>query len=265
MNIKTTIMIAVAIVILLQCCIEDAPSTVEPTPIIPVVTPAPTITIPTPVPIVISIPERDIPVHASGNKKQCGNCHSYPLFDADNNPYITTETSARPTPTPTLQKSKQYGTVSFHTLIPDDYYAQDCELPTDQSMQEYLANSKWIDDYDAGGWDCSQMSAYMEYKLSNCGYNVVIRSANVEDENYGHSWILVEFKEGWLAYECTGRYWIYPNEAVARSYDPYGYVHWNPSMYDAGVQYESIYDVWEDYKWYSNGEEVFLKEYGWWI
>lgn len=42
--------------------------------------------------------------------------------------------------------------------IPDDYYSQSCQLPTNVSMQEYLANSEWIYDYEAGSWDCSQMS-----------------------------------------------------------------------------------------------------------
>ena len=68
-----------------------------------------------------------------------------------------------------------------------------------------------------------------------------------------------------LAYECTGRYWVYPNEAVARSYDPYGYVYWCTDFYTAGMRYESIHDVWNYYKHYSNGEEEFLEEYGWWV
>jgi hypothetical protein len=148
--------------------------------------------------------------------------------------------------------------------IPDDYYSQDCKLPTDQSMYEYLSNSHWIDDYEADSWDCSQMASYMEFMLENCGYHVVIREADVEGEQYGHAWILVEFKEGWLAYECTGRYWVYPSEEVGESYNPYSQFVYNPSMYDAGVQYESIYDVWDDYEGYSNDEEDFLKEYGWW-
>ena len=225
---------------------------------------------PIPIPIVISTPERHVPAHASGNKKQCGTCHRYPLFDANNNPYLTEESFSKqiptPIPTPAPTTSQQFGKSESNTVpIPDDYYSQDCELPTDQSMQEYLANSHWIEDYEENSWDCSQMAAYMEFMLENCGYHVVIRSADVAGEQHGHAWILVEFKEGWLAYECTGRYWVYPSESVARSYDPYGYVHWNPSMYDAGIQYESIYDVWDDYKWYSNGEEAFSQEYGWWV
>lgn len=132
-------------------------------------------------------------------------------------------------------------------------------------MHEYLSNSEWLVEYEENAFDCSQMAGYMEWYLTNCGYNVVIRRADVEGENYGHAWILIEFSQGWMAYECTGRYWVYPSEEVARSYDPYGYVVWNPSMYTAGTQYDSIYDVWDYYRQYSNGEEMFLDEYGWWV
>ena len=145
--------------------------------------------------------------------------------------------------------------------IPVDYYSQGCQLPTDQPMQEYLANSDWIEAYKAGGWDCSQMAAYMEYALENCGYNTVIRRAECEGESIGHAWILVEFSQGWLAYECTGRYWVFPDAEVAKSY---GSGYYNPSMYYAGTQYESIYDIWDADKHCRNSEAGFLQEWGWW-
>ena len=158
-----------------------------------------------------------------------------------------------------------YKSTPIYTPIPDDYYNSDFVLPEDMTVKEFLNSAEWTQDYEADSWDCSQMSAFMEFALENLGYHTVIRTARKADGDRGHAWILVEFKEGWLAYECTGRYWVYPSEDVARSYDPYGYVHWNPSMYDAGVQYESIYDVWEYYQQYSNGEEEFEQEWAWWI
>lgn len=210
--------------------------------------------IPTPIPI----PTAKLPYHAEGDPKKCGTCHTHP----------DTSYTIYPNPTPT--RTQQYIPPSYvipsnTNPIPSDYYSQNCELQTDQSMQEYLSNSEWLEDYDAGGWDCSQMAAYMEFMLENCGYHTIIAEAETDYSEYGHAWILVEFQQGWLAYECTGRYWVYPDESTARSYDPYGTVHWNPSFYTAGVQYEDIYDVWSDYKQYSNGEDVFLIEYGWWI
>ena len=212
----------------------------------------------TPIKTPIPIPTTKLPYHAKGDIRKCGTCHAYP------------ETSHNTYPNPTPTNTQKYVPPSYvippnTDPIPSDYYSQNCELQIDQSMQEYLANSEWIEDYKVNCWDCSQMSAYMEFMLENCGYNVVIRVADVEGKGYGHAWILVEFQQGWLAYECTGRYWVYPSESIARSYEPYGVIYANPSMYEAGVQYESIYEVWSDYQQYSNGKDMFVKEYGWWI
>lgn len=232
-----------------------------PEPTTPIIIISPTIPPsqkPTPTTIPTSVPTKKLPFHAEGDPRKCGTCHSYP------------DTSYRIHPNPTSTRTSQYIPPSYipssNTMpIPDDYYSQPCELPTDQSMQEYLANSEWLDDYDAGSWDCSQMAAYIEFSLENCGYHTIIAVAETDYSEYGHAWILVEFKQGWLAYECTGRFWVYPDELTARSYDPYGYVYWNPSFYTAGVQYESIYDLWNGYKQYRNAEEEFLQEYGWWV
>ncbi len=261
MTTKTIIMMAVAIVIMFQflgLMHVSEPESVS----IPQHIWTPTC-IETHVPIApIPIPTAKFVGHADGDRLKCGTCHTYPSFDEDNNPYKIVFI-ATPTPEPQREKDSFVKSVS-NSPIPGDYYLQDCKLPTDQSMQKYLANSDWVDDYEMGGWDCSQMAAYMEFMLENCGYNVVIRVADVEGEDYGHAWILVEFKEGMLAYECTSRHWVYPSESVARSYEPHSYVYWCPSMYDAGVRYESIYDIWNDYKQYSNGEKGFLNEFGWW-
>jgi len=219
------------------------------------------------------IPEHDVPYHALGDRKTCGTCHQYPSFDENNDPYMsegaifehpsmeTSEMSQN-----AFGRSRNVRSTYNMMPIPDEYYSQGCMLPTDVPMQEYLADSRWTDDYqyEANAWDCSQMAAYMEWMLENCGYHVVIRLADVEGEENGHAWILVEFEQGMLAYECTGRYWVYPSEDIGRSYNPDSSFSYNPSMYDAGIEYESIYDVWEDFKGYSNGEEAFMEEFGWW-
>lgn len=199
-----------------------------------------------------------LPYHAKGDIRKCGTCHTYPKSSYNTYP--------NPTPMKTPKYIPPSSVIPSNTdPIPSDYYSQNCELPTDQSMQEYLSNSEWLEDYDAGGWDCSQMSAYMEFMLENCGYHTIIVEAETDYSEHGHAWILVEFQQGWLAYECTDRYWVYPNEEVARSYEPYNTVYWNPSCYTSGIQYENIHDVWRNYQQYSNGKDVFVTEYGWWI
>ena len=68
--------------------------------------------------------------------------------------------------------------------------------------------------------------------------------------NDNHAWILVEFSNGWLAYETTTCHWV--------TYED------DPSYY-TGTQYDSIHDIWNDYQQYSNGEEVFEDDWAWWI
>lgn len=149
------------------------------------------------------------------------------------------------------------------TPIPKNYYSSNNTLPTNESMYDFLANSKWVDEYELNAWDCSQMSAYMEYILENSGYHTVIRIAKVEGSNNSHAWILVEFNQEWLAYECTDRFWVFPDEETALKYSTSQTYYCNPSMYDAGIEYEDIYELWDDYQ-YRDGREIFISEFGWW-
>lgn len=149
--------------------------------------------------------------------------------------------------------------------IPNEYYMQDCWGLDGENVYEYLDNIEWTTEYERNAFDCSQMAAYLEWRLTNCGYNVVIRGADVEGEDYGHAWILMEFSEGWLAYECTGLYWVYPDKATAESYVRDDVYYYESSYYTAGVSYESIYDIWNYYKQFNNGREAFIQEYGFWI
>ena len=189
MNTKIIIMIVVVAIlaVLLQFCVNvHAPLNVESKPINTsvctptlIITPAPVAPTPSPTTKFVG--------HADGDPRKCGTCHTYPSFDEDNNPY---KIDSMAIPTSTKEKDPFVKSMS-NSPIPSDYYSHDCKLPTDQSMQEYLANSEWVDDYEINAWDCSQMAAYMEFMLENCGYHVVIRAAEVEGEEYGHAWILV--------------------------------------------------------------------------
>lgn len=271
---KVMIVLTIIVIGTMSMCIKDAPEPVEPAYTVPynpdwiMPTSEPT---PTPKPIINIVAlkryDRDGDGVLDEHELQVieTDFHYKRLTGAEITCFVsiigyTPIINPMPTPNPISTPTKEVE----DTWTWDTYYNYDCKLPTNVSMQEYLSNSEWLVDYELDTFDCSQMAAYMERSLENCGYNTVIRCADVEGEDHGHAWILVEFEQGWLAYECTGRYWVYPSEEVARSYDPYGYVRWNPSMYTAGVQYDNIYEVWDSYKWYSN-EEAFLKEYGWWI
>ena len=153
-----------------------------------------------------------------------------------------------PTPTPVVE-----------TIIPSNYYTSSCSLSPGISILDSLTNYEWATEYEAGGWDCSQMSAAMEQKLENCGYDAVIQMG---DE---HAWILINLPagvviretqldsyttptEGWYAYECTGRYFVTSD------------MDWD---YTAKYEFEDIYAVENFYN--NKNWPNFEGEWAWWI
>jgi len=131
----------------------------------------------------------------------------------------------------------------YLNMIPVDYYMIDYEIPVGSSVMDWL-NAGWSDSYQANGWDCSQMSSYVECVMESYGYDTVIQVSN------DHAWVLIElYNDGnYYLYETTGCF--FPTSTQG---------------YNAVKQYEDIQDIWDDYKQYSNGEEAFICEWGWWF
>ena len=72
-------------------------------------------------------------------------------------------------------------------------------------LEEYLNRWQWTEGaYVAGEFDCSEMSAYLEWKLENEGYNTLIVTG---DSPFGlgkHAWLLVQTSvEGYMPVEAT--------------------------------------------------------------
>ncbi|MGB2726895.1 MAG: hypothetical protein WBD09_00260 [Halobacteriota archaeon] len=195
----------------------------------------------------IADPETD---NILGNWVQIGNTETKTNGYAVNTPI--------PTPTPTPP-------------IPSWYYDDDicdCQIPVDDSLIDWLTEYEWANKYERGEWDCSQMTAALEWHLENCGYKTVMKQGTGPGGG-GHAWVLIWLpkgivlskeghtapKDGYYIYEATGRYFVT---------DPakwYGYQDKH--------QFDDIYAAWDYYKdvCLSNGkcgEEAFLDEYGWW-
>lgn len=145
------------------------------------------------------------------------------------------------------------------SIIPANYYTGICTISPDVSVLESLTDYHWAEEYKRGGWDCSQMSAAMEQRLENCGYNTVIQMGD------SHAWILIELpkgiviketllgtyttpSEGWYIYECTGRFFVTSD------------IDWD---YTAEYQFEDIYAVEDFYN--DGGWSNFESEWGWWM
>ena len=111
-------------------------------------------------------------------------------------------------------------------------------------LQDYLQRGEWKEGaYIEGKFDCSQMSAYLEWKLENEGYHTVIVAGDSPDGSGRHAWLLVEASKG--------RYM--PVEATA-----YSIVYWNSPYFDNYFEYEYEFETIQEALSYSP------TEYNWW-
>ena len=116
-------------------------------------------------------------------------------------------------------------------------------------MEEWLGNLEWYGETDlsGGGWDCSQLSAYVEWLAENCGYDAVFTGRRSTEDSVGHVWLTIEGKP----YESTGLYWIDLDTA-------------DPGYYEADMHLQDIYEAIE----YTANECTSVTpegEWGWWI
>jgi hypothetical protein len=95
-------------------------------------------------------------------------------------------------------------TSAAEQTIPAWYYSSPCQQPPDTTLHEWLRDLPWYGELDmgGGGWDCSQMSARIEWMVENCGYSAVVQCKDGEGK-LGHCWVVVEG----AVYEATGNYW----------------------------------------------------------
>lgn len=140
--------------------------------------------------------------------------------------------------TPKLLTNEQF-------IIPDNYYNSVCIIPWWMPVKIWLEAQPWQEPYKHGGWDCSQMSAFTEWALENCGYytEIVI--------GLNHAWVVVDIQGTIYWYECTNR-----------EIRPAGYF---PDTY---IAFGNIYDI---LRQYCMGElsrkyaiKSFEREWGWW-
>ena len=80
---------------------------------------------------------------------------------------------------------------------PEWYYQSPCQQPEGVSLEDWLPSLEWVP-YERGVYDCTEMSARIEWMAENCGYSAVI---GCDD---GHCWVLIEG----AAFEPTGNYWV---------------------------------------------------------
>jgi len=111
--------------------------------------------------------------------------------------------------------------VKFHF-----YYASLTEQRYDVSdLEEYLNRWEWTEEaYVADEFDCSEMSAYLEWKLENEGYNTVIVTGDSPSGGDKHAWLLVQTStEGYMPVEPTTYSIVYWADTYFDDYFVYDY------------------------------------------
>jgi hypothetical protein len=128
------------------------------------------------------------------------------------------------------------GRFDFYYIEPEQKYGV-------YDLSDWLNKWKWIKPYQEGVFDCSEMSAYLEWKLENEGWHTKII---VGDSPFGsgrHAWLLVETSNGkYMPVEST-------NMAV---------VLWESPYFDNYFKYDHSFETIQETLVYSE------TEFDWW-
>lgn len=100
-------------------------------------------------------------------------------------------------------------------------------------LEEYLSHSQWVEGaYKVGEFDCSEMAAYLEWKLENEGYHTVIVGGDNPSGSGSHAWLLVETSQGkYMPVEPTTHSIVYWENPYFDNYFVYT------------LEYETIFDA----------------------
>lgn len=111
-------------------------------------------------------------------------------------------------------------------------------------LEEYLDRWQWSEGaYTEDVFDCSEMSAYLEWRLENEGYHTIIAVGEKPSGKGYHAWLLVE--------TSAGHYM--PVEATT-----YDLVTWEDQSFHKYFIYDHIFETIQDALEYS------YEEFDWW-
>ena len=120
----------------------------------------------------------------------------------------------------------QFTDEQYYSAIFSYYYV----FPAEQKfgvydLEDELTGLEWIKPYEEGVFDCSEMSAYLEWYLENEGWNAIIIAGDSPFGSGYHAWLLVETStDQYMPVESTNieivwwddpyfdNYWIYDYE-----------------------------------------------------
>jgi len=114
-------------------------------------------------------------------------------------------------------------------------------------LEEYLDRWEWSEGaYVAGEFDCSEMSAYLEWRLENEGYNTLIVTGDSPFGTGNHAWLLVQATvDGYMPVEATTYSIVYWWDMYFDDY--FVYDHQFEDIQEALDYSPNEFDWWEDY------------------
>jgi hypothetical protein len=128
------------------------------------------------------------------------------------------------------------GKFNFYYVKPEQKYGV-------YDLSDWLSRWKWIRTYQEGVFDCSEMSAYLEWKLENEGWHTYIIFGDSPFSSGKHAWFLVE--------TTSGKYM--PVESTTMSV-----AWWDSPYFDNYFTYEHQFETIQDALSYSE------TEFDWW-
>lgn len=175
------------------------------------------------------------------------------------------------TPSPSTTTTNDYNSIepkvnsyNYHenskasALVPKDYYIKPKKLiaQTYPNLKKAIMGGV-LKPYTRNTYDCSEMSAYTEWKLENLGFNSKICTAdNFRGSDVGHAWIMVDLERTRPCYiETTSMSNTVgvPYGTIIRGNDKDKEQYENYSRYDN--IYDNIYEVIVDRS---------ISDYDWW-
>jgi len=144
----------------------------------------------------------------------------------------------------TYRESHSYSDTEYFEAMFTFYYVK----PHDQKFGVYnlasdIEGLKWLKPYKEGVFDCSEMSAYLEWYLENEGWHSVIVTGDSPLGSGQHAWLLVE--------TSTDHYM--PVEATSLEV-----VWWENPYFDNYFKYDNRFDTIQEAWTFSK------TEFDWW-
>jgi len=144
--------------------------------------------------------------------------------------------------------------VANHHYTDDEYVQASLSLyyvkPKEQkfgvySLDDELSGLEWIKPYEEGVFDCSEMSAYLEWYLENEGWHTIIIAGDSPFGSEYHAWLLVETStDQYMPVESTNIEIIWWDDPYFDNYFAYDYEF--ETIDDALAYSETEFDWWED-------------------